>query len=105
MAAVAATPSVPVAEYRPQDWLVFLGLAAVPMMLGHTGINYALGYLPAYVANLASLGEPVGATLIAWALPAIREVPQPMTFLGGALVLGGIALGTVGAGHSGDPPE
>lgn len=104
MAAVAATPSIPVSDYRPQDWLVFLGLAAVPMMLGHTGINYALGYLPAYVANLASLGEPVGATLIAWALPAIREVPQPVTFLGGALVLGGIALGTVGAGGRENPP-
>ena len=85
-----------------QDWMVFLALAAVPMMLGHTGINYALRYLPAYVANLASLGEPVGATLIAWALPAIREVPPLQTLLGGALVLVGITLGTLyprGAGN------
>lgn len=104
MGAVVAYPSVPVSDYRPQDWWVFLGLAAVPMMLGHTGINYALGYLPAYVANLASLGEPVGATLIAWVLPAIREVPQPMTFLGGTLVLGGIALGTLATG-TGDNTE
>ena len=77
----------------------FLGLAAGPMMVGHTGINYALRYLPAYVANLASLGEPVGATLIAWALPAIREVPPPQTLLGGILILSGIALGTLGFGE------
>ena len=73
-------------------------MAAVPMMLGHTGINYALRYLPAYVANLASLGEPIGATLLAWALPAIAEAPPPQTLLGGALILGGIALGTLGYG-------
>jgi drug/metabolite transporter (DMT)-like permease len=71
---------------------------SVPMMLGHTGINYALRYLPAYVANLASLGEPIGATLIAWLLPAIQETPSSQTLIGGGLILGGIALGTLGFG-------
>jgi drug/metabolite transporter (DMT)-like permease len=99
--AVLASPDVPLTGYPGQDWLVFLALAAVPMMLGHTGINYALRYLPAYVANLAALGEPVGATLIAWLLPAIREVPSPQTLLGGALILAGIALGTLGFGGRG----
>jgi drug/metabolite transporter (DMT)-like permease len=92
---VLLDPALPLTGYPPRDWWVFLALAAVPMMLGHTGINYALRYLPAYVANLASLGEPVGATLIAWLLPAIRETPPPQTLLGGCLVLGGIALGTL----------
>lgn len=95
---VLADPGLPLTGYPPQDWAVFLALAAVPMMLGHTGINYALRYLPAYVANLASLGEPVGATLIAWLLPAIREAPPPQTVLGGCLILGGIALGTLRTG-------
>jgi drug/metabolite transporter (DMT)-like permease len=93
---VLASPDVPLTGYPSQDWLVFLALAAGPMMLGHTGINYALRYLPAYVANLASLGEPVGATLIAWVLPAIAEVPPPQTLVGGILILVGIALGTLG---------
>jgi drug/metabolite transporter (DMT)-like permease len=95
---VLLTPGVPAVGYPLQDWLVFLGLAAGPMMLGHTGINYSLRYMPAYVANLASLGEPVGATLIAWALPAIREVPPPETLLGGVLILVGIAVGTLSLG-------
>jgi len=98
LVAVLASPRVPLTGYPARDWLVFLALAAGPMMLGHTGINYALRYLPAYVANLASLGEPVGATLIAWALPAIGEVPPPQTLLGGGLILAGIALGTLGSG-------
>jgi drug/metabolite transporter (DMT)-like permease len=96
LVAVLLSPAVPLTGYPTQDWVVFLALAAGPMMLGHTGINYALGYLPAYVANLASLGEPVGATLIAWVLPAISEVPPPQTLLGGCLILLGIALGTLG---------
>lgn len=94
--AVLLAPDMDLTGYPTRDWLVFLALAAGPMMLGHTGVNYALRYFPAYVANLASLGEPVGATLIAWLLPAIREVPPPQTLLGGVLVLAGIALGTVG---------
>ncbi len=95
-AAVLATPGMSMTGYPARDWLVFLGLAAGPMMLGHTGINYALRYLPAHVANLASLGEPVGATLLAWVLPGIREVPPPQALAGGAVILVGIALGTVG---------
>ncbi len=98
---VILLPGPSLTGHTPQDWVVFLGLAAIPMMLGHTGINYALRYFPAYVANLASLGEPVGATLIAWVLPAIAETPSPETLMGGGLVLVGIALGTLGAGGSG----
>ncbi len=96
--AVLLHPDLPLTGYPAGDWLVFLALAAGPMMLGHTGVNYALRYVPAYVANLASLGEPVGATLIAWLLPAIREVPPPKTVLGGVFILAGIALGTLGFG-------
>lgn len=92
---VAAHPQVDVVGYAAMDWFVFLALAAGPMMLGHTGVNYALRYMPAYVANLALLGEPVGATLLAWALPGIRERPSLQTVIGGVLVLGGIAIGVV----------
>ncbi len=88
------TPGVALTGYPVGDWLVFLGLAAGPMMLGHTGVNYAIRYMPAYVANLAILGEAVGATLIAWLLPGIREVPPSQTLIGGALILVGIAVGT-----------
>lgn len=98
--AVLGSPGLAMTGYSLKNWAVFLGLAAVPMMLGHTGINYALRYLPAYVANLASLGEPIGATLIAWLLPAIGETPPLQTLLGGCLILVGIALGTLGFGPS-----
>jgi drug/metabolite transporter (DMT)-like permease len=90
--AVVVAPGVSLTGYESRDWLVFAALAAGPMMLGHTAVNYALRYVRAYVANLAILGEPIGATLIAWLLPAIAEVPGPETLLGGGLILTGIGL-------------
>lgn len=69
---------------------LFAALALGPMLLGHTGMNWALGHLPAFVVNLTTLGEPIGATLLAALLPGIAEVPGPGTIVGGVLVLGGV---------------
>ncbi len=91
---VVADPGSDLVGYPARDWWIFAALAAGPMMLGHTGVNYALRYVPAYVANLAIMGEPVGATLIAWALPALREVPGAGVLAGAVLILSGILLGS-----------
>lgn len=92
VALVASGESV-TGPFAATDWLVFLGLALGPMMIGHTGQNWALRYLPAYAVNLTLLSEPVGATLIAWLLPSIGETPSPTTVFGGLLILSGIGLG------------
>ena len=91
---VALDPRTSLTGYPARDWWIFGALAAGPMMVGHTGINYALRYVRAYVANIAVLGEPVGATLIAWALPALREVPARGVLLGALLIASGIFLGS-----------
>src|SRR5690606_19308790 len=44
LVAVAASPAAPLVGFPARDWLVFLALAAGPMMLGHTGVNYAIRY-------------------------------------------------------------
>ncbi len=88
--AFAAAVNAPVLSQPPREIGLFAALAIGPMLLGHTGLNWALRYLPAYVVNLTLLGEPVGATLLAAALPGIRELPTPATFAGGALILGGV---------------
>jgi drug/metabolite transporter (DMT)-like permease len=74
------------------EWGIFVGLAIGPMLLGHTGMNYALGRLPAYLVNLTVLGEPVGATLLAAVLPFIGEVPGVGTIACGAVVLLGVLI-------------
>jgi drug/metabolite transporter (DMT)-like permease len=80
----------PVMHQPPRELAIFFGLAIGPMLLGHTGLNWALKYLPAYVVNLTLLGEPVGATVLAAILPGIRELPGVATLVGGALILAGI---------------
>ncbi len=96
-AAVALLPILlwrgdPLIGYPGREWLIFAGLAAGPMLLGHTGFNWALRYVRAYIVNLAVLGEPVGASLLAWWLLGGAEVPGPSTILGGLLILVGLAI-------------
>lgn len=79
----------PLTGFSGRDWLLFLALAVVPTIGGHTLYNYCLRYLPAHVVSVASLGEPVGATLLVLAL--LGEVPAATTVLGGLLALAGIA--------------
>jgi drug/metabolite transporter (DMT)-like permease len=95
--AIALVRREPLVPQPPREWLIFAALALGPMMLGHTGMNWALKHLPAYVVNLTVLGEPVGATLLAAALPGIREVPGPHTLVGGALILAGAVVTAQGA--------
>lgn len=89
---LAAITHAPLGPQPPRELALFAALALGPMLLGHTGLNWALKRSPAYVVNLTLLGEPVGATIIAAFLPGIREVPGPATLVGGAIVFVGILL-------------
>lgn len=88
--ALAAASGEQLYPHPPREYAIFAGLALGPMLLGHTGMNWALGHLPAFVVNLTTLGEPIGATLLAALIPGIGEVPGVGTVIGGALVLSGV---------------
>lgn len=72
------------------SWLPLLGMAVGPTLIGHTMINWALAHLEAYRVNLAVLLEPVGATLLTWAI--LDESPPLHVVPGAALILGALAL-------------
>ncbi len=74
--------------YTGGTWLSMVLLAIVPTVIGHTSFNWTLRYLPAPIVSVAILGEPVGATVLAYAI--LREAPAWYTLLGGALILFGI---------------
>jgi drug/metabolite transporter (DMT)-like permease len=95
--AIALSRGTPLAAQPPREIAIFAGLAIGPMLIGHTGMNWALKYLPAYVVNLTVLGEPVGATLLGALIPAIRQIPTVNTLVGGAIVLAGVVLAAGGA--------
>ena len=92
-AAVTGTVLTP---QPPRELAIFAGLALGPMLLGHTGMNWALKYLPAYVVNLTVLGEPIGATLLGALIPAIAQVPSMITIAGGVVVLAGVIVAVTG---------
>jgi len=92
LALFALARTTPLVGFARRDWAVFGAMAAGPMLVGHTGMNYALRHFRATTVNVAALGEPVGASVIAWLVPAIHEVPGVTTVTGGILVLLGIAM-------------
>lgn len=99
LTAIAGLTGTPLVPQPPRELAIFAGLAVGPMLLGHTGLNWALRYLPAYLVVLTVLGEPVGATLLAAVLPGIREVPPAATLLGGIVLLTGIVLAAATQGR------
>ena len=96
LAVMATLVGIELAPQPRRELWLFIGLAIGPMLLGHTAMNYALRYRPAYVVNLTVLTEPVGATVIAATLPGIREIPPWSTVLGGIVILAGVVLTVLG---------
>jgi drug/metabolite transporter (DMT)-like permease len=76
--------------YPVQELMIFLALAIVSTLMGHTILNWSLRYLPAAFVSVSMLGEPVGASILAALL--LAEVPAPAVALGAIMVLAGIAL-------------
>lgn len=93
---MALVTKAPLTPQPPRELAIFAALAIGPMLLGHTGMNWALKFLPAYVVNLVALGEPVGATLLGAIIPGIRQVPSIPTLVGGSVILAGVALAASG---------
>ena len=100
---IALARDVPLTGFAGRDWAVFGALAAGPMLVGHTGMNYALKHYRATTVNVAALGEPVGATLIAWLW--LHESPPLLGLIGGAVVLGGIGVTLSNAAFTGGGKE
>lgn len=76
--------------FSGETYLYLALLALVPQLLGHSSLNWALGHLPATLVAVAVMAEPVGATLLAWAI--LDEAPPVTAVAGGALILVGVYL-------------
>jgi drug/metabolite transporter (DMT)-like permease len=97
---IALARGIGLGPQPPREMAIFAALAIGPMLIGHTGMNWALKFLPAYVVNLTVLGEPVGATLLGAFIPAIRQIPTVATLVGGAIVLTGVVIAADTKGRS-----
>ena len=95
-AAVLALGSVavgaPLVGYDTGVMLMFAAIALVPMIFGHTLYNWVLRWVSAPVVSISLLGEPVGASILAFIV--LGESPGPLTLVGGAVTLVGILVCT-----------
>lgn len=76
--------------FAPATYGWFLLLALLPQLLGHSSFNWALGQLPASYVAIATLGEPIGAAILAYAF--LGETPTRLKLLAAGMVLAGIYL-------------
>ncbi len=88
---IALAAGQPLHGFSGGTYLMFLLMALVPQLLGHSALNWALGYLSAPFVAIAVLGEPVIATLLAAVF--LSELPGPWRVAGGAIILTGVYLG------------
>lgn len=66
-------------------------LAVVPGIIGHTGFNAVLKWMPALLVTLALTIEPVIGTFMGWAIH-LAQVPGLWTYSGGAILLSSTAI-------------
>ncbi|PEB52864.1 EamA family transporter [Bacillus pseudomycoides] len=81
--------SVPFTGYSTWDWWIFILLAMVPTA-SHMINNWLLNYVNATTISMSILGEPVGASILAFFL--LGEKLNSMQVIGSVLVLCGVSI-------------
>lgn len=89
---ICLTFNAPVINLSLRDYGIIFLMAIVAGIFGHTLYNWSLEHIRASVASVVLLGEPIGSSLLAFALPWIQQTPSYYTIIGGAIILSGIYL-------------
>ncbi|HXI80079.1 MAG TPA: DMT family transporter, partial [Verrucomicrobiae bacterium] len=77
-------------------WLALLGLTS--QSLGYLLISLSLPRLPAILTSIILLAQPV--MTVGLSIGLLGEAPSPIQLVGVALVIGGIAIATIGGSRS-----
>jgi drug/metabolite transporter (DMT)-like permease len=86
--------SAPLYPLPLREYELFILMAIVPTIMGHTFYNYALKYVKAQIVSVSLLGEPIGSSILAYFL--LQEPAPQFTIIGGCLILPGIYLAYIG---------
>ncbi len=78
-------------------WIVFLTL--FPHLVGHTGFNYVVGYVPATLVSISSQTVIISAGITAFLL--FGEVPLPLEIVGSLIIVGGVLLAVLNRNSAG----
>ncbi len=86
--------------FSATTWAAFGGMAVFSQLMGHSSYNWALKWLRTSTVAISLLGEPIGASILAWLI--FGEVLTAAKLVGGVLVLTAIYLIAREEMHSGD---
>ena len=85
---------LPIAGFSTGTYAAFAAMALISQIIGHSSYNWALKWFSASLIAVSLLGEPIGATILAYIIFA-----EGLTWaksLGGGLILAGIYLAARG---------
>ena len=85
---------LPLTGYSTQTVAAFWAMALISQIMGHSSYNWALKWFSAGFVAVALLGEPIGATLMAYVI--FDEGLTWSKFIGGLFILSAIYLAATG---------
>ena len=88
--AAALIPGYSLTGYTANTYLMFLLLALIPQLAGHSLINQAVRLMPVTIVSVAILGEPIGAIILGYII--LGEGISLNEVIGSVLTLGGILM-------------
>lgn len=87
---VAIATGISLAPASATALAALLAAALLPQLVGHTALTWSLRHTTPTVVGIATLGEPVGATLLA--ISFLSEVPSPLTAVGCVITTTAVAV-------------
>ena len=81
-------------NYPPQTFILFVAIAMIPQVIGHTSLNWALKYFSATTVSILTLAEPIGASILA--LLILGEQLALLKIIGGGIIISGVLMVLVG---------
>jgi drug/metabolite transporter (DMT)-like permease len=94
MTVVILVLQTPILGFPPMGYVWLLAMAIFPQLIGHSSLNYAMGYLPATIVSMTTQLEPIGSAILAYFI--FSELPLPLQLLGSVFVLIGVTVANVG---------
>ncbi len=85
---------LPISGFSTGTYTAFAGMALISQIIGHSSYNWALKWFSASLIAVSLLGEPIGATILAYIIFA--EGLTWVKSIGGGLILAGIYLAARG---------
>jgi drug/metabolite transporter (DMT)-like permease len=84
---------LPVSGFKGSSYLSLVAMAVLPQAIGHTTINWALKHLKTGMVAVTILGEPIGASILAFFI--LRESLSVPQFIGMGLIFTAIIVASL----------